>query len=124
MAKILVIDDELYVVTSLQKLLEAHKHNVLITCSGEEGILKARQEKPDLILLDILMPPPNGYEVLKRLKEDAETKSIPVVMLTVRRGIEDVVKSVGESFAADFISKPYTVETLLNTITQVLRGGE
>jgi CheY-like chemotaxis protein len=91
MAKILVIDDELYVVTSVQKLLEAHKYDTLVTCSGEEGILKAKKEKPDLILLDVLMPPPNGYEVLKRLKADKETGSIPVIMLTVKMGIEDVV---------------------------------
>lgn len=120
MKKILIVDDELFVTRSLQRLLEANNYEVISASNGQEGIDKAIQDKPDLILLDVLMPKMSGHEALTKLKENTLTKSIPVIMLSARGGNKEIVKSIGKEGAADYITKPYTKETLLITIMKVL----
>jgi PAS domain S-box-containing protein len=120
MAKILVIDDDKYIVTWIQKLLEDHRYDVLIACSGEEGLQRAKQEKPDLILLDVIMPCLDGYEVLRRLKMDKETRIIPVAMITVLGNTEDRIKAI-DGGCEDFISKPIDKQELLARVKSLLR---
>lgn len=120
MNKILIIDDEPFVIRSLQRLLEVNNYEIISAGNGQDGIEKAIQEKPDLILLDVLMPKMSGHEVLVKLKENEVTRPIPVVMLTARGGNKEMVKSIGKEGAADYITKPYTKETLLITVMKVL----
>lgn len=123
MAKILLIDDEPYALEVLAKLLKANGYNAVSACGGEEGLVKAKQEKPDLILLDILMPGMNGHEVIKCLKKDDVTKAIPVIMVSAREdfkfGTESLSKVEG---AAGYVNKPIRLESLLPEIKKVLQG--
>lgn len=123
MAKILVTEDDKYIVKWARQLLENNLYDVITACSGEEAITKAKEEKPDLILLDIMMPQPDGYEVLKRLKADEATNAIPVIMVSARVGNEDVTRCAGKDTAAGFITKPYTPESLLSMVEKVLKDA-
>lgn len=120
MKKILVIDDEPYVVKTLARMLKADGYEVIGGYSGKDGLEKAESQKPDLILLDILMPKPDGYDVLKKLKADKNSKT-PVIMLTARRSTEDIVKTMVDGGAVDYIIKPFCEEELLNKIKRALR---
>lgn len=91
MAKILIIEDDPYVRKLYERIFSFQKHKVMIAADGPEGIDIAKKEKPSLILLDIMMPKMNGLEVLAKLKEDPETKSITVLMLS-NFGEEKIVK--------------------------------
>ena len=118
--KILVVDDEPHLVEILANRLRANHYEVSTAVKGQEGLVKARQEKPDLILLDILMVDMDGYQVLRQLKESPETKTIPVMMLTVKKWSEDIQKAVN-SGAVDYVVKPFEPRTLLEKIHQVLK---
>ncbi|MHC4634396.1 MAG: response regulator [Planctomycetota bacterium] len=82
-AKILIVDDEPDIVSIIQCHLECCKCEVITASNGEEGLEKAAEEKPDLILLDVNMPIMNGLQVLERLKEHPDLKGIPVIMVTI-----------------------------------------
>lgn len=104
-AKILVVDDEPRNVRLLSVILRAEGYDVLQGYSGEEALAKAETELPDLILLDIMMPRIDGYEVCRRLRETEKTKAIPIVMITALRGLDEKIKAL-DIGADDFISKP------------------
>jgi CheY-like chemotaxis protein len=82
MTKILIADDKPEVVELVRAILEDELYQVLGACSGEVALKRIREEKPDLVLLDVEMPTMSGFEVLKKLKEDSLTEQIPVIMLT------------------------------------------
>ncbi len=82
MTTLLIIEDDPLVLRMYQQAFEFNKHKTYIASNGEEGLQKAKTDKPDAILLDIMMPNIDGLEVLKKLKLDPETKKIPVIMLT------------------------------------------
>lgn len=112
--KILVIDDEADIREIVRLLLKDEGYEVIEAANGQEGILKAQNEKPDLIVLDIMMPGINGFEVAKHLKDDPNTKNIPIIILSVlaqdcqyRQGI------------LDYISKPFRQEELVNTVHKI-----
>lgn len=90
MAKILIIEDDSLLSRMYQIVFSTSNYEVTVAVNGEEGLEKARADKPNLILLDIMMPKLNGLEVLKLLKADPETKGIPVVVLTNLAGSGDV----------------------------------
>ncbi len=90
MVKILIVEDEPLVIRMYQKALEMDGFQVVSAISGERGIETARREKPDIILLDIMMPVMNGIEALGHLKEDPELSQIPVIMLTNLSGVHDI----------------------------------
>ncbi|MFH1778310.1 MAG: response regulator [Candidatus Omnitrophota bacterium] len=117
--KILVIDDEPHIVMVLVSRLKANNYEVITADNGEAGIEKAKMEKPDLILLDIMMPDLDGHDVLKRLKQDKETKAIPVMMLTAKKEKEDIVKDIIVGGAIDYIVKPFVPGELLGRIKKV-----
>lgn len=119
MGKILVVDDEVYILHILDFSLGAEGFEVITANNGELAIEKAKQEKPDLIVLDIMMPVVDGYETCRRLKRDSETKNIPVVLLTAKG--RDVDKRLGyEVGAVDYIVKPFSPNRLIERIQEIL----
>ena len=118
--KIMVVDDESGVVISLKIALESDNYNVIEASTGYETIEKARTEIPDLILLDIMLPGMDGYEICNRLRKDPLTKSIPIIMLTGRGGINDKIEGL-ERGADDYITKPFNFQELKARIRTVLR---
>jgi twitching motility two-component system response regulator PilH len=119
--KVLVVDDEPSVVKMVVFRLKKEGLDVVIAQNGTEGLEKAKAETPDLILLDVTMPGMSGHEVLVKLKESAETKSIPVIMFTAKGQVEDVERSSREG-AVDYIAKPYDPVTLLGKVKKALEG--
>ena len=117
--KILVVDDEVYIIHILEFSLGAEGFEVITANNGELAVEKAKQEKPDLIVLDIMMPVLDGYETCRRLKREAETKHIPVILLTAKG--RDVDKSLGfEVGAVDYIIKPFSPNRLIERIEEII----
>jgi len=118
--KILIIDDEKDFCYFLKANLQLiSNYQVLISTKAKKGIKAARKEKPDLILLDILMPRIDGFEVLKRLKESEKTLHIPVIMLTAKNENESRMKASG-LYSDDYIVKPVETEVLISKIHKLL----
>jgi len=118
--KILVVDD-IPINIELQKAyLSIAGYQVLEARDGEEALRRVKEDKPDLIILDIMMPKINGFEVCRRLKNDPQTCFIPVVMVTALKEMEDKIKGI-EAGADDFISKPFNKTELLARVKSLLR---
>jgi DNA-binding response OmpR family regulator len=117
--KILVVDDEPDVLRMLEVVLGRRGHRVLTAPTGIEGLVTAQGERPDLILLDIMMEGMDGWEVLKLLKLEEGTREIPVVMLSARVEPRDKIRGLQEG-AVDYITKPFSVREMLETIEAVL----
>lgn len=110
--KILVIDDEKLLVKSTCMALACYDFSTESALSGKEGLTKAAECHPDLILLDIMMPKMDGWQVLALLKENEETKNIPVIIFTAKEYSDG--KSLAEKHGAvDFIAKPFELEDLV-----------
>ena len=118
-ARILVVDDVAENVRLLEAVLEAHGYETVSATDGENALELAVSAKPDLVLLDVLMPQPDGYAVCTRLREQEETAVLPVIMLTASEGSEKT-KAI-EAGADDFIPKPFNREELLTRIRSLLR---
>jgi two-component system, OmpR family, alkaline phosphatase synthesis response regulator PhoP len=117
--KILVVDDEIYIVHILDFSLGMEGYEVVTALDGEQAIEKARAEKPDLIVLDIMMPKLDGYETCKALKADPETKDVPVILLSAKG--RNVDQKVGfEVGADDYITKPFSPRKLVERINAIL----
>ncbi len=121
---LLVVDDEPDIVAILKSRLEANNYIVISASGGEEGIKKAQQNKPDLILMDILMPNMSGGEVVMALRADEQTKHIPVLFLTaiqsnISRGEEDKGVKVGGQFYPA-MGKPFEPDKLLSEIKKLM----
>ncbi len=114
---ILVIDDDPDLRLMLKAQLERRKHRVVVASSGRDGLQKAYQARPDLVILDIMMPGMDGWEVCRRLRE---LSSVPIIMLTARNMQGDVVKGL-ESGADDYLVKPFSTAELDARIQAVLR---
>jgi two-component system cell cycle response regulator len=119
-AKILVVDDIAPNVKLLEAKLAREFFRVVTAMSGIEALQKAKSEKPDVILLDIMMPGMDGYEVCKRLKADPETENIPVVMVTALTDVADRVRGL-EAGADDFLSKPVNDLALMSRVRSLIR---
>jgi len=118
--KILIIDDEEDFCFFVKQNLEAiSNYKIIVANKGKKGIQIARKEKPDLILLDIMMPGIDGFEVLKRLKENEKTQRIPVIMFTARDEDETKIKASG-LYCDDYIVKPVENVVLRAKIHKVL----
>ena len=113
--KILIVDDEPDVIEFLKKRLEASDFDVVSAGDGVEGLEKAREMKPDLILLDVIMPRKDGFKMLGELRSDETTCGIPVIMLTAK-GEADSIFRGQELGAMDYIIKPFQFEELLKFI--------
>ncbi|WP_270838970.1 winged helix-turn-helix domain-containing protein [Peptacetobacter hiranonis] len=118
--KVLIIDDEMHIVELLRFNLETSGYKTIYSYDGFDGFIKAKEEKPDLILLDWMLPNISGIEVLKKIREDADLKKIPVIMLTAKNMEDDKVEGL-EVGADDYITKPFSIKELLARITSVMR---
>jgi len=119
MAKILTVDDEPGIHDLLKIMLKKGGHETVKALSGEEAIEKLKEEKVDAILLDVMMPGMDGWDTLKRIRENPETRDIPVIMVTVRGAEEDRERSF-EHRADAHLTKPILKEQLLRTVDWVL----
>lgn len=117
--KILVVDDEIYILHILDYSLGMEGYEVVKALSGEQAIAVALQERPDLIILDIMMPPPDGYETCLRLKADPATHNIPVVFLSAK-GREADLRRGYEVGATDYVTKPFSPRKLVELINKLL----
>ena len=116
--KILVVEDEPPIAEMIKFGLERAGYKVIWAANGEEGLFLARQQNPELIISDILMPVMDGFTFYKELKKDKSMSGIPVLILTARGKMEDSFKVIGVD---DFIVKPFDVEVLLGKIEKSLR---
>jgi len=124
-AKILLVDDDPDFVAATRVVLESKPYNVIVAYDGDEGLKKARDERPDLIILDVIMPMKDGFMVCQQLKKDPQLSSIPVLMLTAfseKVGETSVAVSQGLTLEAeDFIDKPVTPAELLLRVERLLK---
>jgi diguanylate cyclase (GGDEF)-like protein len=118
--KILVVDDVPVNVQLLTTYLTSVGYHVITARDGEEALAQVVASQPDLILLDVMMPKINGFEVCERIKKDAATRIIPVIMVTALNEIEDKIKAT-EAGADDFVSKPFNKLELLTRVKSLLR---
>ena len=116
---VLIVEDEKLIIVSTQMVLEAAGFRVESAINGEEGIAKAKDFQPALILLDIMMPGIDGWETLTRLKRDPKTAEIPVIIFTAREHVRGHQKST-EMGAADYFRKPFEPEDLCRIITDTM----
>ncbi len=124
MKKIMVVDDEPGLVTIVKKTLEMEGHKVYGANSGEECLDTVGEVKPDLILMDIMMPQKDGWETTKELKTREDTKDIPVAMLTVRSSKEDKLKSFHDSRCDGYITKPLDLKELTMVVDWLLKPSK
>jgi len=117
--KILVVDDDPDAVDTMAAILETRDYEVLTALSGVEGISKAREEKPNLIIMDVMMPKVDGFTVCKMIKEDEEIKDIPVILLTGKGLVGDVEKGFAAG-ANDYIIKPIDWDRLFLKIKKFI----
>jgi DNA-binding response OmpR family regulator len=117
--KILLVDDENNIVTILEARLMANGYDVVTASDGQEGLAKARSEKPDLIILDIMLPKLDGYKVCRMLKFDDQYKHIPIILFSARTQDSDL--ETGKQQGADaYITKPFQPDALLSKIKELL----
>ncbi|MBS0277464.1 MAG: phosphate regulon transcriptional regulator PhoB [Proteobacteria bacterium] len=117
---VLVAEDENALVTLLRYNLEREGYRVLDTQDGEEALLIAAEEKPDVIILDWMMPQLSGIEVCRRLRQRQETRNVPILMLTARGEETDRIRGL-DTGADDYITKPFSMTELLARLRAVMR---
>ncbi len=124
-SKILLVDDDRDFVEATKMVLESKPYEVIVAYDGDEGLAKARQEKPDLIILDIIMPVKDGFRAAEQIKKDPELSKIPVIMLTsfAEKGGETSL-SVSQGLmldTEDYVDKPVAPEELLRRVQRLLK---
>ena len=124
-AKILLVDDDIDFVEATKTVLEQESYEVIVASDGDEGVKKAREENPDLILLDVIMPVKDGFSAAEQLKKDPQLSKIPVIMLTSfsSKGSGTAIPR-GRGFALeteDYLEKPVTPQELLASVKRYLK---
>ncbi|MFC2005815.1 two-component system response regulator [Chloroflexota bacterium] len=123
--KVLLIDDDVDFVEATKTVLERDSYEVIVAYEGEAGLQKAREESPDLVLLDVIMPVKDGFTAAEQFKEDPQLSQIPVIMLTSFSSSgqgTSIPRGRGFSLEAeDYIEKPVTPEELLSTVKQYIK---
>ena len=126
--RILLIDDDLDFVEATRIVLESKPYEVIVSYDGDDGLRKAKEESPDLIILDVIMPVKDGFSTAEQLKKDAELKKIPVIILTSyaeRGGGSSIAVSGGLTMETeDYIDKPVSPEELLRRVGKYLKRAE
>jgi DNA-binding response OmpR family regulator len=120
-ARILVVDDEPNIVQTLKDRLEMNEYTVITACNGKEGLETALNEKPDIILLDVIMPIMDGHEMLEHLRQHADCSDICVIMLTARSQNQDIARATACNIE-DYIVKPFDLSELLEKIEMILEN--
>ena len=117
---VLLIDDDPALLMGLSAMIKKHGYRVIEAEDGNEGLKKAKEVLPDLILSDVMMPPPNGFELRKLMSLDSRLSSIPFIFLTARSDSDDKVNAISDG-ADDYVTKPFVVYELIARIGAVLR---
>jgi DNA-binding response OmpR family regulator len=118
--KILIIDDEQDFIKMVELRIKSAGYEVVTACDGMDGLEKARAEKPDLIILDVMLPKMNGDEVCRMLKFDTNYRKIPIIILTARAQKKDEVRAM-EAGADAYLQKPFEPNILLDKIRDLLQ---
>jgi DNA-binding response OmpR family regulator len=121
MKRILFIEDESVLQKTFGEILNQEGYEMISALDGEAGLKLAKAKKPDLILLDLVLPKINGFEVLKKMKEGPETKNIPVIILTNLEGMGDVEKAIEMGAKTYLVKAQYTLEEVIEKIKKVLQ---
>jgi DNA-binding response OmpR family regulator len=119
--RILVVDDEPHIVRLVQVNLQREGYEVLTAYDGVEALEKVAREKPDMVVLDVMMPRMNGFEVLKKLKADEATRDIPVIMLTAKAQDADVFRG-WQSGVDSYLTKPFNPMELLTFVRRIFQS--
>ena len=121
MARILIVDDSPTEIHVLKTMLEKHGFDISSAESAEEGIEKTKSEKPDLVLMDVVMPGMNGFQATRELSRNEETSGIPVIIVTTKDQETDRVWGLRQG-AKDYLTKPVSESDLVSKIKAVLEG--
>jgi len=117
--RILIVDDEVQLVEMVKMRLEAAGYEIISAYDGQEGFDKAKKDKPDLIILDLMLPKMDGYKVCGLLKNDARYSKIPIIMFTAR--VQDEDMRLGKDLGAEeYVTKPFDPKILLSKIKELL----
>lgn len=118
--KILIIEDDLVLKNALEEFLTSEGFDVSFAIDGQAGVEKVISDKPDLVLLDIVLPKKDGYEVLQEVKENKETSHIPIVLLTNLGGVADVEKALELGATTYLIKADYKLDEVTQKIKEIL----
>ena len=121
MAQILIVDDSPTEIHVLTTILEKLGHTIVTADNGEEGIAQAKGQKPDLILMDVVMPGMNGFQATRQISKDAETSHIPIIIVTTKDQETDRVWGLRQG-AKDYLTKPVDEATLIEKVNALLAG--
>jgi two-component system alkaline phosphatase synthesis response regulator PhoP len=119
--RVLIVDDEPHIVLSLEFLLQRSGYETISAADGEAGLALVHRQRPDLVLLDVMMPKRNGYEVCQAIKSDPGVQGIPVIMLTAKGQEVEILKG-RELGAAAYVTKPFGNAEILEVIRSVLEA--
>lgn len=117
--KILVVDDDKTLTATLDALLTSHGYSVCVAYDGLDGLIQVKKCVPDLIILDIMMPEINGYDICSNLKFDEKFKGIPIIVLTARE--QEIDPRIGQFLGIDYMHKPIITNILLEKIQRILK---
>lgn len=120
MKKILFIEDEETLQRTFKEILKRANYEMFGSLDGEDGLKTALNEKPDLILLDLILPKMHGLEVLKELKSKPETKNIPVIILTNLEGTEEIEKALELGATTYLVKTSYSLEEIIKKIRKII----
>jgi DNA-binding response OmpR family regulator len=120
---ILIVDDEAYIVTSLEYVMQSAGFEVAVAYDGEEALAKVTEKVPDLVILDLMMPKLDGFEVCKKIRENPLWKGIRIIILTAKG--RDIERKKGMSLGADdYMTKPFSTRDILNRVKELLAESE
>jgi two-component system, OmpR family, response regulator VicR len=118
--RILCIEDDSEMTDLMQLILARKGYQILIAAGGQAGIQKVREDKPDLVLLDLMMPDMDGWEVYQQMKADETTRDIPVIIVTAKAQSIDKVLGLHIAKVDDYIAKPFSPKDLVESVERVL----
>ena len=122
MAKVMVVDDNPGIVVLVERILKMAGHEAIKTSGGEDALIKLETEKPDLILLDIMMPRLDGWQTLRRIREFDGMKNVPVAMLTAKKLTAETTEREELEELVDYIQKPFTKNKLIEKVNSILEN--
>ena len=120
---VLIVDDEEYIVTSLEYVMKSAGYKVVVAYDGAQAIAKTKETAPDLLILDVMMPKLDGFEVCEKIRANPLWKSIRIIMLTAKG--RDSEREKGMSLGADaYMTKPFSTRDILKRVTELLGDGD
>ena len=119
--RVLIVDDEPNIVVSLEFLLRQQGYEVIVARDGEEALAAAAERRPDLVVLDVMLPGIDGFEVCRRLRERTDCAGLKIILLTARGRDVERVRGLEEG-ADDYITKPFSTRDLMKRVAELLEG--